>query len=223
MDAIFPNIGIPESFTTSQTQLLHLKPAPRLTISILSPFFNLFLASMYPRTYHSPPADVSPHRCNDILVGSKSYSLSPRLAPTPSITARPPGCRQKCSIPVFMLTTPVIARIGHFLLPCVFTCCFDLFAIVPAAVFEFFGAPIQLAVRKCAERFPLFQEYITITAKHAERSEDSMIGAMGDAGVLLAGYGIYKVIDYRHEKEFLKRSAERERRMECLKAGWTSE
>ncbi|VFQ85375.1 unnamed protein product [Cuscuta campestris] len=105
------------------------------------------------------------------------------------------------------------------------------------AVFDLLGAPIQLAVRKCAERFPLFQEYITIMAKHAERSEDSMIGAMGDAGVLLAGYGIYKVIDYRHEKEFLKRSAERERRMEemerrmeeryrrmeCLRAGRTSE
>ncbi|RAL38396.1 hypothetical protein DM860_002374 [Cuscuta australis] len=54
------------------------------------------------------------------------------------------------------------------------------------AVFDLLGAPIQLAVRKCAERFPLFQEYITIMAKHAERSEDSMIGAMGDAGVLLA-------------------------------------
>ncbi|KAG4151375.1 hypothetical protein ERO13_D04G061001v2 [Gossypium hirsutum] len=81
----------PRSFITSQTQLLHINPAPRLIIRILSPFLSLFFASMYPSTYHSPPADVFPNRWSAIRAGSMSYSFSPKLFPSPSITALPPG------------------------------------------------------------------------------------------------------------------------------------
>ncbi|KAL4378217.1 hypothetical protein GQ457_02G023100 [Hibiscus cannabinus] len=81
------------SFITSQTQLLHIKPAPKLIIRILSPFLSLFFASIYPKTYHSPPADVFPNRWSAIRAGSRSYSLSPKLFPSPSTTALPPGLK----------------------------------------------------------------------------------------------------------------------------------
>ncbi|MFS7903550.1 hypothetical protein Hanom_Chr01g00025361 [Helianthus anomalus] len=67
------------SRTTSHMQLLHLNPAPKLTINNLSPFFSLFLASMYPKTYQTLLAEVLPNRCKVIRAGSTSYSLNPRL------------------------------------------------------------------------------------------------------------------------------------------------
>ncbi|WVY99520.1 hypothetical protein V8G54_025590 [Vigna mungo] len=61
---------------------------------------SLFLASMYPSTYHRLLAEVLPNLCSVILAGSRSYSHRSKLIPIPSITAFPPVCRQKCSIPV---------------------------------------------------------------------------------------------------------------------------
>nr|CAB3495762.1 unnamed protein product [Digitaria exilis] len=84
---------------TSHTQLLHLNPDPNVTMSTLSPTLSLPLASMYDSTYHRLLADVFPHLCSVILAGSTSSSSSPRLFFTASITAVPPGCRQKCSTP----------------------------------------------------------------------------------------------------------------------------
>ena len=108
--------GSPRSFITSHKQLLHLKPAPKLIMNTVSPFFNLFFASMYDNTYHKLLADVFPKRCSVILAGSRSYSLRSKLNPMPSITAFPPVCKQKWSTPVLKfngdLVAPVIADLG---------------------------------------------------------------------------------------------------------------
>uniref|UniRef100_A0A452XP95 Uncharacterized protein n=1 Tax=Aegilops tauschii subsp. strangulata TaxID=200361 RepID=A0A452XP95_AEGTS len=84
---------------TSHMQLLHLNPEPKVTMSTLSPRLSLPLASMYDSTYHRLLADVFPHRCSVIRAGSTSPSSRLRLRFTASITAVPPGCRQKCSTP----------------------------------------------------------------------------------------------------------------------------
>ncbi|CAA6655309.1 unnamed protein product [Spirodela intermedia] len=70
---------------TSQTQLLHLNPAPKLIMSTLSFFFNFLFASMVIRD------------------GSRSLFSSPSPFPTASMTAAPPGWMQKCSTSVLKL------------------------------------------------------------------------------------------------------------------------
>ncbi|KAG6631594.1 hypothetical protein CIPAW_13G101500 [Carya illinoinensis] len=100
----FHTFPSPISLITSHKLLLHLKPAPKLTMNTLSPFLSLFLASMYPNTYQMLLADVFPNRCSVILAGSTSYSLRLRLVPMPSMTAFPPVCTQKWSTPVLKFT-----------------------------------------------------------------------------------------------------------------------
>ncbi|AQL05837.1 hypothetical protein ZEAMMB73_Zm00001d047189 [Zea mays] len=84
---------------TSHTQLLHLNPDPNVTMSTLSPTLSRPLASMYDSTYHRLLADVFPHRCSVIRAGSTSSSSRSRLFFTASMTAVPPGWRQKWSTP----------------------------------------------------------------------------------------------------------------------------
>lgn len=89
-----------KSRSTTHTLVLHLKPAPNVTMKTLSPLLSLLCPSIYDSTYQTLLAEVLPNLCRVILAGSMSYSVRPRPFPTPSITAAPPVWRQKCLIAV---------------------------------------------------------------------------------------------------------------------------
>ncbi|CAA7390540.1 unnamed protein product [Spirodela intermedia] len=85
--------GFSKSLFTSHMQLLHLKPAPKLSIIT--------------RTYQRLPAEVLPNRCRVIQAGSRSYWFNPILLPMPSMTAAPPVWMQKWSTPALKFTRGV--------------------------------------------------------------------------------------------------------------------